>query len=90
MVLKNQVALITGSGRGIGRLFASEGASVFLTARTHAELESTAAEINKSGAAAFATADLTKEADCARVVSAVREKFGPVDILVTTLAIMAP
>jgi len=88
VLLKGRVALVTGSGRGIGRaiarLFASEGASVFLTARTHAELASTAAEINKSGAAAFATADLTKEADCARVVSAAREKFGPVDILVAT------
>jgi len=42
MLLKDQVALITGSGRGIGRamaqLFAAEGASVFLTARTEAEL----------------------------------------------------
>lgn len=41
MLLKNQVALITGSGRGIGRamaqLFAKEGASVFLTERTETD-----------------------------------------------------
>src|SRR5437016_7745478 len=45
MLLKDQVALITGSGRGIGRaiahLFAKEGAAVFLTARTDKELAST-------------------------------------------------
>ena len=42
-LLQNKVALITGSGRGIGRtiarLFVAEGASVFLTARTEAELQ---------------------------------------------------
>jgi NAD(P)-dependent dehydrogenase (short-subunit alcohol dehydrogenase family) len=94
MLLKGRVALVTGSGRGIGpaiaRLFASEGASVFLTARTHAELASTPAEINKSGAAAFATADVTKEAYCARVVSAAREKFGPVDILANNAGHYSP
>ncbi len=42
MLLKDQVALITGSGRGIGRamalLFAKEGAAVFLTARSEPRL----------------------------------------------------
>ncbi len=74
MLLKDQVALVTGSGRGIGRaiarLFASEGASIFLTARTYAELASTTAEINRSGKAAFATADLASALDCARLVGA--------------------
>src|SRR6478672_628599 len=53
MLLQNEVALITGSGRGIGRaialLFAGEGASVFLTARTESELAGTAAEITQAG-----------------------------------------
>jgi NAD(P)-dependent dehydrogenase (short-subunit alcohol dehydrogenase family) len=42
MILQGQSALITGSGRGIGRaialLFAKEGASVFLCARSHDHL----------------------------------------------------
>src|SRR5260221_12027104 len=79
MLLKEQVALITGSGRGIGRaiarLFACEGASVFLTARTQSELASTSAEINKFAKAAFATGDLASALDCARVVVAARKKF---------------
>jgi NADPH:quinone reductase-like Zn-dependent oxidoreductase len=79
MLLKSQVALVTGSGRGIGRaiarLFAKEGASVFLTARTESELTATAVEIGDltgdREAAAFATADLAQEA-------------GRIDVLVTT------
>src|SRR5207302_8531485 len=81
MLLKNQVALITGSGRGIGRaiahLFAKEGASAFLTARTEKELGAVAKEIAENGGRAeYAMADLTQEAACTRVVAAVREKFG--------------
>jgi NAD(P)-dependent dehydrogenase (short-subunit alcohol dehydrogenase family) len=95
MLLENKVALITGSGRGIGRaialLFAKEGASVFLTARTEAELAATAKEIVAAGGkAAFVTADLTRAADAEKVVAAAREKFGRVDILVNNAGLMAP
>jgi NAD(P)-dependent dehydrogenase (short-subunit alcohol dehydrogenase family) len=95
MLLHNKVALITGSGRGIGRamakLFAKEGARVFLTARTEAELATTAKEIvSTGGEAGFVTADLTREVDCTRVVAAVREKFSRVDILVNNAGHYGP
>ena len=95
MLLKDQVALITGSGRGIGRaiaqLFAREGAAVFLTARTEKELAATAAEIAKAGGSAgYAAADLSGEADCTRVVAAAQEKFGRIDILVNNAGHYGP
>jgi NAD(P)-dependent dehydrogenase (short-subunit alcohol dehydrogenase family) len=87
MLLKDQVALITGSGRGIGRsiaeLFSQEGASVFLTARTESELANATDEIfRRGGRARYSLADLAHEADCARIVAEVRAKYGRLDILV--------
>jgi NAD(P)-dependent dehydrogenase (short-subunit alcohol dehydrogenase family) len=95
MLLQNKVALITGSGRGIGRamakLFAQEGARVFLTARTEAELSATAKEIVAAhGEAAYITADLTREADCPHVVAAARQKFARIDILVNNAGHYGP
>ncbi len=95
MLLKDEVALITGSGRGIGRaiahLFAKEGAGVFLTARTEQELSATAAEItSKGGRAAYAAADLSLEAHCSHVVAAAREKLGRIDILVNNAGHYGP
>ena len=94
MLLKDKVALITGSGRGIGRaiarLFAQEGAAVFLCARSEPELVAAAAEIGKSGAAAYAVTDLTREPDCARLVSAARAKFTSIDILVNNAGHYGP
>jgi NAD(P)-dependent dehydrogenase (short-subunit alcohol dehydrogenase family) len=102
MLLKDRVALITGSGRGIGRAiarrFAKEGACVFLTARTETELAATEVEINAGAAAAagqtaiaaYATADLTRESGCVRVYGAARKKFGRIDILVNNAGHYGP
>jgi len=95
MLLENKVALITGSGRGIGRaiakLFAGEGAAVFLTARTEMELEATADEIASAGGrVAFQSADLAEVDHCRAVAKAAMEKFGGVDILVNNAGHYGP
>ncbi len=95
MLLKDKVALITGSGRGIGRamakLFAQEGAAVFLTARTEQELTATQIEIAAMGArAVHSAADLSIEGDCKRVAFLARETFGKLDILVNNAGHYGP
>jgi NAD(P)-dependent dehydrogenase (short-subunit alcohol dehydrogenase family) len=95
MLLENKVCLITGSGRGIGRaiakLFAAEGASVFLSARTASELAQSAKEVaSGNGKVAYLAADLAREQDCSLVVAAAREKFGRIDILVNNAGHYGP
>lgn len=95
MLLKNQVALITGSGRGIGQaiaqLFAKEGAAIFLTARTESELAAVCKEISgRGGRADYAKADLCQETECAHVVAAASEKFGRIDVLVNNAGHYGP
>ncbi len=55
--LKDQVALITGGGRGIGaetaKLIAKEGATVVLIARTAEQLQATAQQIEQAGGKAY-------------------------------------
>lgn len=93
--MKDKVALITGSGRGIGReiarCFAAEGASVFLSARTESELAESAKEITSAnGKAAYLRADLSQEAACSRIVQAARQEFGRTDILVNNAGHYGP
>src|SRR6516164_5791114 len=87
MLLERQNALITGSGRGIGRaiarLFAKEGAAVFLTARSEDQLAETASELAAGGGrVAFAPADLTRPEDVRRVAEEAERSLGPITILV--------
>jgi 3-oxoacyl-[acyl-carrier protein] reductase len=81
------VALVTGSGRGIGaaiaQLFAAHGASVMVTARTQAEVDAVADAIAAAGDVAHAgRADLLEPAAAARIVDAAVAHFGRLDILV--------
>lgn len=86
--LKGKVALITGSSRGIGLETAlylvKEGAEVTICARNKDRLEEAAAYIlEQTGKEVFfVEADVTKEEDCERIVSATVEKYGRLDILV--------
>lgn len=87
--LKNKVALVVASSRGLGRAvaeeLAAEGASLLLCARDAEVLTETAAAIaENSGAHVLAVpADVTVIDDIKRLVEAGVERFGHIDILVT-------
>jgi NAD(P)-dependent dehydrogenase (short-subunit alcohol dehydrogenase family) len=80
-------ALVTGGSSGIGlaiaRMLREEGYELTLASRTAEKIEAAAAEL---GAHAIA-ADLSKEEDCARVVSQHRDRFGGMDVLVNSAGI---
>jgi 3-hydroxybutyrate dehydrogenase len=95
MMLADDVAIVTGGGRGIGRAiarrFALEGAAVVIAARTEAQLASVAKEIEDAGGqVAFVAADVSSEKDAERIVRMAREKFGHVNILVNNAGIYGP
>jgi 3-oxoacyl-[acyl-carrier protein] reductase len=85
--LVGQVALITGSGRGIGRAialaYAKAGAAVCVTARTSSEIDQVAAEVNQAGGQAFAvTCDVSDRVSVESMVEQAIKELGRLDILV--------
>jgi 3-oxoacyl-[acyl-carrier protein] reductase len=91
--LDGKVALITGSGRNIGRAtalkFASEGAHIVVNARSNeAEAEMVAREVREKGVKALAVlADVAKRDQVEAMVARAFAEFGRVDILVNNAAI---
>lgn len=86
MRLKDQVALITGAGSGIGRetalLFAAEGAAVSAVDVNEAAARKVTEEIGAAGGKAIAIkSDVSKAADCERMVAATEETFGKLTVL---------
>lgn len=99
--LDGKVALVTGASRGIGEsiaeLFAAEGARVACTARTLEEgqhrffegsLARTVEKIEKAGGEAIAVAcDVSEYENCEAAVAEVRDRLGPIDVLVNNAAL---
>lgn len=86
MRLKDQVALITGAGSGIGKetalLFAAEGAAVVAVDVNGAAAEEVAAAIQTAGGKAIASkADVSKAADCEAMVQAAEQAYGKLNVL---------
>lgn len=92
MRIQGKVAVVTGSGRGIGRaaaeLLAAEGAAVVVNGRTRGEVESVARAIQERGGKALAVvADLGQLEAAEQLIAAAESQFGGVDILVNNAAV---
>ncbi|NLE09557.1 MAG: SDR family oxidoreductase [Dehalococcoidales bacterium] len=88
--LENKVALITGSGRDIGKgialCMAEAGADIVVTARTKEQIEQTAAEIRHLGRQAIAVPFDAREAEqMTMVAERALEEFGRIDIWVNNV-----
>lgn len=92
MQLENAVAIVTGSGSGIGRgiarHFAREGASLVVADVDPVRGEATVALIHgEGGEALFVPTDVTSSADIQRMVAAAVQRFGRLDVLVNNAGI---
>jgi NAD(P)-dependent dehydrogenase (short-subunit alcohol dehydrogenase family) len=93
MSIKDQVAIITGAGRGVGRAaalrFAREGARVVLFSRTPAPLHVVAAEIARQGYPFLSVVgDVSREEDVHTLFQQTLQTFKRVDILVNCAGIV--
>jgi NAD(P)-dependent dehydrogenase (short-subunit alcohol dehydrogenase family) len=97
--LPGKVAIVTGAGsqgdgvgtgKAIAVVMAGEGAKVCLVDREPARAEETLALILAAGGEAFVCAgDVTRSADCERIVVQTIQRYGGVDILVNNVGIAA-
>ena len=93
MRFQNQIAVVTGSGRGIGHAIAlrlaKEGARVASVSRTEANAQKTADEINaaRADAAKAYAVDVADQAAVQKAATQIFADFGRVDILVNNAGV---
>lgn len=96
--LDGKIVLITGAGRGIGRLtalaFAAAGASIACVSRTSTELDSLVEEITQNHGKDAAKpralgipGDVTDQSFAPKAIKEIEEKLGPIDILINNAGI---
>ncbi len=93
MRLRDRVALITGAGGGIGGesalLFAAEGAKVVVVDVDEKSGREAVKRVKEAGGEAlFVRADVSKDADCARMIGEAERAFGKLDVLFNNAGIM--
>jgi NAD(P)-dependent dehydrogenase (short-subunit alcohol dehydrogenase family) len=92
MKLKDQVAVITGAGRNIGKatakLFASEGANIAVVEIHPGRGQAVVDEINRTGGQAMLIlGDISKATDVQEMVKKIVARFSAIDILVNNAAL---
>jgi NAD(P)-dependent dehydrogenase (short-subunit alcohol dehydrogenase family) len=92
--LADRVAIITGAGQGIGRVFAKAfalaGATAVVAERNHPRGQSVATEIAAAGGRALAIdTDVSDPESVERMASTVTDRFGRIDILVNNAAMFS-
>ena len=93
--LRDKVAIVTGSSRGLGlvsaKALAAEGCCVTISGRTHATLHAAAREVAKSAGGddrvLGVQADLAETEGVQRVIDRTVDRFGGIDVLVNSLAL---
>jgi 2-deoxy-D-gluconate 3-dehydrogenase len=91
--LTGKVAIVTGGNGGIGLAMAEGmglcGASIAIAARSASKAEVALERLKSAGIrASFIPADISKKADCEKLVEATEATFGRLDILVNNAGIM--
>jgi NAD(P)-dependent dehydrogenase (short-subunit alcohol dehydrogenase family) len=91
--LRDKVAVVTGGSRGLGLVLArelvSEGARVAICARDEAELDRARTQLERSGADVLpVVCDVTSRDQVDAMLARVRERLGPVDILINNAGVI--
>lgn len=91
MRLKDKVALITGSGAGIGKAiaqrFAAEGATVIINDVSEEGAKVASDIVETGGRACFMQMDLRSEEEVRCILGTVRERFGRLDTLINNAGV---